>query len=149
MIELDYQIAFKDFYYPQKSEILLWLNTAYKILELKSKFELTIRIVDNAEIQELNKTYRAKDYPTNVLSFPFDDNLLPNLLGDIVIASQIIKKEAEEQAKELQHHWTHIIIHGFLHLLGYDHIEDEEAEEMEGLEIKILKELNIKNPYIS
>ena len=75
------------------------------------------------------------------------DEFLPNFLGDIIIAPEIIIKEAQEQQKEILNHWCHITIHGFLHLLGYDHIEENEAEEMEGLEIKILKELKIENPY--
>ncbi|CAB5495669.1 Metal-dependent hydrolase YbeY, involved in rRNA and/or ribosome maturation and assembly [Bathymodiolus thermophilus thioautotrophic gill symbiont] len=111
--------------------------------------ELLIRIVDIAEIQHLNKAYRNKDKPTNVLSFPSD---LPKeideaILGDVVICSAVVKAEAQMQHKTFEHHLMHIAVHGALHLLGYDHIEEEEAEAMEALEIKILHGLKICNPY--
>lgn len=114
-------------------------------------FELTIRIVNIAESQQLNKQYRKKDKPTNVLSFPFEvpDGIELNLLGDLVVCAQIVEQEAEEQNKMLFDHWAHMIIHGCLHLLGYDHINDLDADKMEALEIKILAELSINNPYES
>ncbi|RPJ67161.1 rRNA maturation RNase YbeY [Alteromonas sediminis] len=111
--------------------------------------EITIRFVEAAESQELNSTYRGKNKPTNVLSFPFEhvpDVPIP-LLGDLVICVPVIIREASEQNKTLQAHFAHMIIHGTLHLLGYDHIQDEEAEEMESLEIQLLAELGIDDPY--
>ena len=122
------------------------------------EYELTIRIVDKDEIQSLNRTYRHIDKPTNVLSFPyenfpFDESLdtplemqLP-LLGDLIICHDIVVEEAEQQQKTIEVHWAHMVVHGILHLKGYDHIEDAEAQTMESLEIKILKRLNFLDPY--
>ncbi len=115
----------------------------------KGESELLIRIVDKIEIQNLNKTYRHKDKTTNVLSFPSD---LPveideAILGDVVICSEVVAKEAKEQNKTFNDHLLHIAIHGTLHLIGYDHIKESEAVEMENLEIKILEKMQIANPY--
>ena len=115
----------------------------------KGESELLIRIVDKIEIQNLNKTYRHKDKTTNVLSFPSD---LPveideAILGDVVICSEVVAKEANEQNKTFNDHLLHIAIHGTLHLIGYDHIKESEAVEMENLEIKILEKMQIANPY--
>ena len=115
----------------------------------KGESELLIRIVDKAEIQDLNKTYRAKDQTTNVLSFPSD---LPieideAILGDVVICTNVVADEAKAQNKTFNHHLIHMAIHGTLHLLGYDHIDEKEALIMEGLEIKILEKIKIANPY--
>jgi probable rRNA maturation factor len=109
-----------------------------------------IRLVDDQESAELNQQYRHKQGPTNILSFPFEapDGFDTDLLGDLVICTPLIALEAQQQNKQLFDHWAHITIHGVLHLLGYDHIDDAEAEEMEALEIKILSRLNINNPYL-
>lgn len=134
---------------PEETQIVQWLETI--LLPFQDSAELTIRIVDQEESQYLNNTYRHKDKPTNVLSFPFEapiDIEVP-LLGDLIICKDIVEQEALEQNKDLQSHWAHMIVHGCLHLLGYDHITDEEADEMEGLEIEIMKELNFNNPYLS
>ncbi|EFX91692.1 putative metalloprotease [Actinobacillus ureae] len=113
--------------------------------------EITIRIVDEAESHELNLTYRGKDKPTNVLSFPFEvpEGIELPLLGDLIICRHVVEKEAQEQQISLESHWAHLAIHGTLHLLGYDHIEDAEAEEMEGLETEIMQSLGFEDPYIS
>ena len=105
--------------------------------------ELSLVLADDAFVQELNKNYRGKDKPTNVLSFPQD----PPLLGDIVLALDTVLREADEQGKRFEDHCTHLLIHGFLHLLGHDHEEEEEAAVMENIEIQILASLGIKNPY--
>lgn len=112
--------------------------------------EVTIRIVDEAEMTELNETYRHKSGPTNVLSFPFDApiELEVKLLGDIVICASVVNKEAKAQGKSSDAHWAHMVVHGILHLQGYDHIEDDEAEVMEALEINLLQQLGYTNPYI-
>jgi len=113
--------------------------------------EMTIRIVDKSEITDLNSTYRHKHKPTNVLSFPFD---MPDecdeirMLGDIVICADVIQEEAQAQQKTLEAHWAHMVIHGTLHLLGYDHERNEDAEIMESEEIKILHQLGFANPYL-
>ncbi len=111
--------------------------------------EVLIRIVDEDEMIQLNQQYRNKQGTTNILSFPFDvaedvDNIL---LGDLVVCAPVVEQESQEQGKLLEHHWAHMIIHGLLHLLGYDHINDDEADEMESLEIKFLTAINISNPY--
>ncbi len=115
----------------------------------KGESELLIRIVDKAEIQNLNKTYRHKDQATNVLSFPSD---LPveideSILGDVVICTDVVDEEAKAQNKTFDHHLLHMAIHGTLHLLGFDHIEESDANKMESLEIKILEKIEIANPY--
>ena len=104
---------------------------------------MTIRVVDTAESHSLNLTYRGKDKPTNVLSFPFEvpPGMEMSLLGDLVICRQ--------QGKPLEAHWAHMVVHGSLHLLGYDHIEDDEAEEMEALETEIMLALGYEDPYIA
>ncbi|MBW5290957.1 MAG: Metal-dependent hydrolase YbeY [Candidatus Ruthia sp. Asou_11_S2] len=115
----------------------------------KGESELLIRLVNEAEIQNLNKVYRHQDKPTNVLSFPSD---LPieideAILGGVVICTQVVLKESIEQHKSFNHHLTHMAIHGTLHLLGYDHIDTKDAQQMESLEIKILAKIGINNPY--
>lgn len=113
--------------------------------------ELTLRLVDKAEMQDLNKRYRGKDKPTNVLSFPADVPAevaleLP-FLGDIILCVPVIHQEAEEQQKPVFAHWAHMVVHGVLHLLGYDHENDQDAKIMEKKEILILRNLNFQNPY--
>lgn len=111
--------------------------------------ELSIRIVDALEGRELNRDYRDKDYATNVLSFPAE--LPPGvplpILGDLVLCAPVIAREAQEQGKPLKHHYAHMVVHGVLHLLGHDHMEDAEAEAMEALERQILAKLGIADPY--
>lgn len=134
---------------PTEVQIQEWANRAVQP-EL-SDVEMTVRIVDEAESHDLNFTYRGKDKPTNVLSFPFEcpDEVELGLLGDLVICRQVVEKEAEEQGKPLIAHWAHMVVHGSLHLLGYDHIEDDEAEEMESLETEIMQSLGFDDPYLS
>jgi probable rRNA maturation factor len=113
--------------------------------------ELSLVFTDDATIKELNNDWRDKDKPTNVLSFPAV-TLKPGqkpgpMLGDIVIAHETVAREAVEEDKPFDHHLSHLIVHGFLHLLGYDHMTEVEAEEMEGLERKILERLAIPDPY--
>lgn len=115
--------------------------------------ELCVVLTDDTEIQALNKAYRDQDKPTNVLSFPaaveagflIKEELFP--LGDVVIALETMKREAAEQGKSLNSHFTHILVHGALHLLGFDHIKPDDAEDMEGREVEILSALGISDPY--
>lgn len=125
-----------------------WVDAAL-IATTNQEFELTIRLVNIDESQQLNKQYRQKDKPTNVLSFPFEvpEGIELNLLGDLVICAQVVEQEAKAQNKELFDHWAHMVIHGCLHLVGYDHINDTDANEMEAIEVKVLAELAISNPY--
>jgi probable rRNA maturation factor len=112
-------------------------------------FEVTLRIVDLAESRQLNLDYRNKDKPTNVLSFPFEapEHIEMAFLGDLVVCAAVVEQEAKEQNKPVINHWAHLCVHGLLHLLGYDHIDETEAQEMEGLETAILAKLNIDDPY--
>ena len=132
---------------PQPADFQRWLDAA--ILPFQEEAEVTIRLVDEAESNELNLTYRGKDKPTNVLSFPFEcpPGVELPLLGDLVICRQVVESEATEQGKPLMAHWAHMVVHGSLHLLGYDHIEDGEAEEMEALEVEFMAALGFENPY--
>jgi len=147
---IDWQIAIADpASLPDAAQVEYWVAHA---LQGHPPTELTIRIVEAAESAALNERYRDKTGPTNVLSFPFDappglpaDVVLP--LGDLVICAEVVAREAQAQGKPLAHHWAHIVVHGVLHLLGYDHIDDAQAREMEALEIAILRQLNIDNPY--
>ncbi|WP_323924963.1 rRNA maturation RNase YbeY [Aeromonas veronii] len=134
---------------PTEAQLQGWLDGT--ILGFQQEAEVTVRIVDEAESNELNLTYRGKDKPTNVLSFPFEapPGLELPLLGDLVICRQVVEREAQEQGKPLMAHWAHMVVHGSLHLLGYDHIEDEEAEEMEALERDIMQELGFADPYLN
>ena len=117
--------------------------------------ELTVTLTDDKSIRLLNRDYRQKDKATNVLSFPMFETLedIPSHagdipIGDIIIAFETMKREAIEQNKTLPDHFTHMLIHGFLHLLGYDHMNEAEAKHMESLEIRLLKKFSIGNPYV-
>nr|WP_321529407.1 rRNA maturation RNase YbeY [Sedimenticola selenatireducens] len=113
--------------------------------------ELVVRIVDREESRQLNREYRGKDKPTNVLSFPFEAPAVveSDLLGDLVICAPVVTEEALAQDKLPQAHWAHLLVHGVLHLLGFDHINEQEAEVMEGLEVEILESLGFPDPYQS
>ncbi len=144
---------------PSEEQLFTWcrlaLQTSSPEIANQEPPEVTVRIVDNAESQQLNNDYRGKNQPTNVLSFPFETPIdLPaeaglSLLGDLVICLPKVIEEAAEQQKPVLDHWAHLVIHGMLHLQGYDHETDEEAEQMENLEIALLAKLSINNPYIS
>lgn len=105
---------------------------------------VTMRFVDEDESQHLNDTYRCKNKPTNVLSFPYEDE---PLMGDIVFCPSVITKEAKAQGKTVTAHMAHLVVHGMLHLMGYDHLNDRDAKEMESLETEILADLGFANPY--
>ncbi|HEY8219863.1 MAG TPA: rRNA maturation RNase YbeY [Methylobacter sp.] len=132
---------------PDQQQIQLWVDAALD--DYDPDTEIVVRIVGEQESAELNEQYRHKSGPTNILSFPVDvpEGIELDLLGDLVICAPVVEKEALEQGKLLAHHWAHIIVHGVLHLLGYDHIDDDEAELMENKEIAILNKLHINNPY--
>jgi len=147
---LDLQLACEDpSSLPDQALFQRWLDAV--IPQFQKEAEVTVRLVDDAESHELNLTYRGKDKSTNVLSFPFEapPGIELPLLGDLVICQQVVMQEAREQEKPLEAHWAHMVIHGSLHLLGYDHIEDDEAEEMEALETEIMLALGYADPYIA
>lgn len=160
-INLDYQVALgnpneyefdsKELNIPSYDQVFNIVNTT--ISRFMDEAEITIRIVTEEESHELDLTYRHKDRPTNVLSFPYEyPEGFPEpemkLLGDLVICKSVVEKEALDQHKDLLAHYTHMIVHGCLHLLGYDHITDEEAHEMESLEKDLLMNtFHLPNPY--
>ncbi|MFG0773177.1 rRNA maturation RNase YbeY [Vibrio plantisponsor] len=149
-IELDLQLAVEDESgLPSEANFATWLEAA--ITPFQEQAEVTIRIVDSEESHQLNMDYRGKDKPTNVLSFPFEapPGMELDLLGDLVICRQVVEQEASEQNKPLLAHWAHMVVHGSLHLLGYDHIEDDEAEEMESLETELMQKLGFEDPYLA
>lgn len=146
-IILDLQIACENSNLPSENDFQTWLDCA--LTQYNKAFEVTIRIVEESESQALNFQYRQKNKPTNVLSFPFEvpEGIEMDLLGDLVVCAAVVESEAKAQNKALNDHWAHMIIHGCLHLLGFDHITEDEAQEMETLEINLLKKLAISDPY--
>ena len=134
---------------PRSDSFKRWVQAALQVARRRRASELAIRIVDSAEGRELNHQYRGRDYATNVLSFPADlpPGLRLPLLGDPIICAPVVAREAAEQGKPLRSHYAHMTVHGVLHLLGYDHMADAEAERMEALERKALAGLGIADPY--
>jgi probable rRNA maturation factor len=136
---------------PSEQEIKTWVEAVLmqEQNDIVAEVELTVRIASEEEVAELNQQYRQKQGSTNVLSFPVDEGLpldVP-LLGDLVICAPVVEKEAKQQNKTLLSHWAHMVVHGTLHLLGYDHIEADQAEAMEQKEIAVLQGLGFSNPY--
>lgn len=134
---------------PTEETLEKWAQTALEIGGRNTDAELTVRIVGCDEIRALNGIYRHKDKPTNILSFPFEcppEVDLP-LIGDLIVCLEVLKKEAAEQKKTVEEHFAHLIVHGCLHLIGYDHIEETDAKIMEPLEVKAVKALGYDDPY--
>ncbi|MFZ3019149.1 MAG: rRNA maturation RNase YbeY [Gallionella sp.] len=129
---------------PTRAQFRRWAKAA-----LLGDVSLTLRVVDEAEGRELNKVYRGKDYPTNVLTFVLDDEPPPGgmISGDVVVCAPVVEREAREQHKELLAHYAHMTIHALLHLQGYDHENDDDAAEMEALETKLMLKLRHPDPY--
>ena len=137
---------------PDEPRMRQWVEAALNQLpasQQRDEVELSVRIVDEFESQNLNHRYREKNKPANVLSFPSElpPELELPLLGDLVICARVVEREALEQNKKPQAHWAHMLVHGALHLLDYDHIDDDDAEEMEALEAKIITGLGFPHPY--
>lgn len=146
MIEVEVQIAASADDIPSEETFQYWVSQ----IESDAEQEVALRIVDETEMTQLNEQYRKKSGPTNVLSFPAE---LPGgidvpFLGDIIICAPVVAKEATDQGKSLDSHWAHMTVHGILHLQGYDHIDEADAEQMESLEIKIMQQLGFANPYV-
>ncbi len=129
---------------PSRAKIRRWVNWALKATVPESA-RVTVRFVAEEEGRELNRDYRGKDYATNVLSFPYD--FPPQLAGDLVICLPVVLKEASDQGKAIEAHFAHLLVHGMLHLQGYDHEEEAEAEEMESLEKEIMMKMGYDDPY--
>lgn len=151
-ITVEIQIACDDDTIPGQDELTRWVSRAFEAIGRSDAVEVAVRVVDTQEMQELNRDFREKDKPTNVLSFPAgavegmpSDAELP--LGDIVVCAPVVRDEALGQGKVLGDHWAHMMVHGTLHLLGYDHESEQEALEMEGLETQILGDHGIADPY--
>ncbi|WP_111640369.1 rRNA maturation RNase YbeY [Marinimicrobium alkaliphilum] len=149
-LHIDTQVASASEALPTDDEVERWVAAALAAADYaRPHAEISLRIVDEPESQSLNRDYRGKDQPTNVLSFPADlpPELDLPLLGDLVICAPVVAREAQEQGKNPTAHWAHMLVHGTLHLLGYDHIDDAEAELMESLETRILTRLHYPAPY--
>lgn len=146
---IDIQFAMTPDGVPAEEHLRDWVRLA--LAGRADNAELSVRVVDEAEITALNHQYRGKDYPTNVLSFPFEamPGVESALLGDIVICAPVVAREAVEQGKPVESHWAHMVIHGALHLLGHDHHDAAEAERMERLETQLLEQLGFPDPYRS
>ncbi|MCG6658732.1 rRNA maturation RNase YbeY [Halomonas campisalis] len=146
---IDRQVAITDTGLPSQAALAAWVAAALARQPDDPRREVTVRFVDAEESRTLNRTYRGKDKPTNVLSFPFEcpPGLTLPLLGDLVICHRVVVDEAQAQDKRLEDHYAHLVVHGTLHLLGHDHLEDDEAESMEQLEREILADFGIADPY--
>lgn len=165
-MQVSVQIAVNDAELQKVPEVVLfqtWVNAAVQHAEsIPAAKQMTVRIVELEEIGQLNEQYRQKNGPTNVLSFPFETmpgmpaelqaalqaELQDSELGDVIVCAAVVQREALEQDKALEAHWAHMVVHGTLHLLGYDHIQDRDAEEMESLETAVLAELGYADPYL-
>ncbi len=141
---------------PPENELIDWIGTALDAADKRQSdraIELCLRAVDIPEMVELNHRFRDQNKETNVLSFPTDPSIehhhapAHTLLGDIVVCAPVVRDEAQQQGKEWRAHWAHMVVHGALHLLGYDHVNDGDATVMEALETTILQRLNFPCPY--
>lgn len=141
LLKLAVQYVSSDSNLPKLSEFRQWAKATINV-----DTEVTIRLVDEEEGRHLNKTYRGKDYATNVLTFPLTE--APHLIGDIVICTSVVKSEAVGQNKPLEAHYAHLTVHGLLHLQGYDHEIEAQAELMESIETAIITKLGYANPYL-
>ncbi|MBI5450931.1 MAG: rRNA maturation RNase YbeY [Gammaproteobacteria bacterium] len=163
-IDLDLQRAASGVVLPDRQKFLQWIRQALAGAESaiaagadrasaavlpRQGVQLTVRIVETDESRMLNETYRHKSGPTNVLSFPFEAGELldPPCIGDIVICAALVEQEAQQQHKSVESHWAHLVVHGVLHLLGFDHEEDRQAQAMERLEIVVMTGLGYASPY--
>ncbi len=146
-MDLELQLASEAGELPDKADFATWAETA---LEEEPRRGLVIRVVDEAESRALNRDYRGRDKPTNVLSFPFEPppGVPSDHLGDLVICAPVVAREAAGQGKPPAHHWAHMVVHGVLHLRGFDHLEPGEAEKMEAKERELLARLGIPDPYL-
>ena len=154
-LEVELQNPYKYSNLPNQQKIQNWAESALQQSSQTVDTSVTLRFVDKAEGLALNQSYRNKAYATNILSFTFDQPILPKgvtldlplHLGDLVICLPVIENEAQTQQKSLEQHCAHLIVHGMLHLQGYDHIEEQQAQQMEALETELLQKLGYPDPY--
>lgn len=140
LLALSVQYACNDDELPSRSQLRRWVHTS-----LERSAQVTLRFVDETEGRSLNREFRGKDYATNVLSFPYEDD---PVTGDLVICAPVVRREASEQRKSLRAHYAHLVVHGMLHLQGYDHEQGEqEARRMEDREREVLARFGIADPY--
>ena len=146
--QIDIEINSQHPLIPSQEKCEAWITAVLQHQKLNNA-EVSLYIVDEDEGRQINRDYRGKDYATNVLSFPADipEEVGVPLLGDLVICAPVIEREAKEQNKDINAHWAHMLVHGSLHLLGYDHLEDAEADLMEELETHLLQQLGFPPPY--
>ena len=135
---------------PTQEDITALINALFDYLNVDTEFSAAVRLIDETESADFNNQYRGKSGPTNVLSFPYEafPGVESDLLGDLLICAPIVAKEAAEQGKTVTMHFSHLVVHGILHLLGYDHLTEDEATEMEGIEIAVLEQHGFPNPYV-
>jgi len=147
LVHIGYQTGRKGL--PPATRMRAWVEAALRAARRRTG-EVSVVLVDEAEGRRLNLQYRGRDYATNVLSFPADlpTGVRSPLLGDLVVCAPVVARESTEQRKRLADHYAHMLVHGSLHLLGYDHVDDAEAERMEALETRILARLGIADPYV-
>ena len=150
-VQVEVQFAYGTDSMPERSDIVNWVRSAVTEVQPDEPVEISVRIVDEAEARSLNRQYRNRDHATNVLSFPAGDTAwpagVPRPLGDIVICGPLVQRESAEQGKAIVDHWAHLLVHGTLHLLGFDHESDAEAVTMEALETRILASRGVADPY--
>ena len=146
-LHLDYALPRRGV--PAAASFRRWIETALRVARFRKQAELSIRVVGAREGRALNRRYRDRDYATNVLSFPADlpKGIESPLLGDIVICAPVVLREAREQGKRVRDHYAHLTVHGVLHLLGFDHQNENDARNMEALETRVLASIGIGDPY--
>jgi probable rRNA maturation factor len=152
ILRVEVQRADLDVFAPDDDFIRAWVSRALEAAGQSPHVEISVRVVDAKEMRVLNRDYRNKNKPTNVLSFPAGPvaglpEAEPVPIGDIVVCAEVVDDEAAEQSRPLRDYWAHMLVHGTLHLLGFDHLEDDEAAAMEGLETRILGAHGVADPY--
>ena len=131
---------------PSAQRLRAWAQSAIAQATVSRGYSLCIRIVGTQESRKLNREWRGKDKPTNVLSFPYSEQ--EGLQGDLAICAAVVAREAREQGKPLSAHWAHMVVHGVLHLQGYDHVNSRDAKRMEAREVVILSQFGYQDPYV-
>lgn len=146
-LALEVQNASSEGEVPDQTMFASWVQAA--LGQCHSASSISLRIVDEAESAALNQQYRKKQGATNVLSFPFDNppGVQEDILGDVVICAPVVRREAQQQGKPELAHWAHIVVHGIMHLQGYDHMNDTDAKRMESEETRVLAQLGFADPY--
>lgn len=147
-LQVEVQQAGEGLSVPDEDSLTRWARLAFRTAG-SANYSVVLRLTDESESRQLNNEYRGRDYATNVLSFPFEtpEFIDEKHLGDLVICAPVVNREAGQQGKSSEAHWAHMVIHGMLHLQGYDHLTDDEAAAMESLETELLSQLDIANPY--